>query len=69
MIAHSVYLRATGWMAAVRFPARATNFSLLHSVQTDSGANSASYPMRLGNEWWSYTSIHQSKFMACCIIN
>jgi hypothetical protein len=30
---------ATGWMAGVRFPARATDFSLLHRVQTSSGAH------------------------------
>jgi hypothetical protein len=36
---------ATGWMARVRFPARERDFSLLHSIQTGSGALPASYAM------------------------
>jgi hypothetical protein len=41
---------ATGYrlddqMIGVRFPAGAGNFSLRHHVQTDSGANPASYPV------------------------
>jgi hypothetical protein len=35
----------TGWMAGVRFPAGARDFSILHSVHTGSGAHPASYPM------------------------
>jgi hypothetical protein len=36
-----------GWMARVRFPAGARDFSLLHSIQNSSGsrANPASYLM------------------------
>jgi hypothetical protein len=40
-------IMATGWTARVRFPAM-QDFSLLHSVQTDSGAHPASYPMHTG---------------------
>jgi hypothetical protein len=40
-----VYLRATGWTAEVRFPARIRYFSLLHRVQTGSGAHPTSYPV------------------------
>jgi hypothetical protein len=36
---------ATGWTALVRFPVGAKDFSLLHSVQTGSGAHLTSYPM------------------------
>jgi hypothetical protein len=36
---------AMGWTTRVRIPAGAINLSLLHSVQTDSGAHPASYPM------------------------
>jgi hypothetical protein len=32
-------------MAEVQFPARKTDFSLLHSVQTNSGTHPASYPV------------------------
>jgi hypothetical protein len=39
---------ATGWAAWVRFPTEARNFSLIHSVDTDSGAHPASYPMSTG---------------------
>jgi hypothetical protein len=38
---------ATGWTARVQFPVW-QDFSLPHSVQTDSGAHSASYPMDIG---------------------
>jgi hypothetical protein len=41
----SVYEPATGWTARVRFSARARAFSLLHSIQTGSGAHRASYQM------------------------
>jgi hypothetical protein len=40
---------ATGLTAGVRFPARARNFVLLHSVQTGSKAHLASYPMSTGS--------------------
>jgi hypothetical protein len=36
------------WLARVRFPAGAIDFSLLHVVQTGSGADPASYPMGTG---------------------
>jgi hypothetical protein len=41
-IAQLVWRRATGWMAGVRFPVGGRDFSLLHSVQTGSGAHPAS---------------------------
>jgi hypothetical protein len=34
-----------GWAAGVWFPAGARKFPLLHTVQTGSGTNPASYPM------------------------
>jgi hypothetical protein len=37
--------RVTGWTVGMRFPAGARNCSLLHSVETDSGAHPAAYPM------------------------
>jgi hypothetical protein len=40
----------TGWTARVRFPA-VQIFSLLHSVQTDSGAHRASYTMGTGGSF------------------
>jgi hypothetical protein len=40
-MAQSVGRRATSWMAGVRFPAGAKDFSLLHSVQVGSGAHPA----------------------------
>jgi hypothetical protein len=48
-IAHSVYLRITGWVAAIRFPAGGKGFSLLHSVQTGSGNPPASYSIGTGD--------------------
>jgi hypothetical protein len=36
------------WTAGVQFPAEPTGFSLLHTVQTDSGVHTASYPMGTG---------------------
>jgi hypothetical protein len=33
------------WTVGVRFPAGASDFSLLHSVQTGSGAHPYSYPI------------------------
>jgi hypothetical protein len=44
-IALSVQRRDTGWTSGDRLPAEATNFSLVYSVQTGSGAHRASYPM------------------------
>jgi hypothetical protein len=41
---------ATGWTALVRFPA-VLDLSLLHSVQTGSGAHPASYPMGTGGSF------------------
>jgi hypothetical protein len=38
----------SGWMTGVRFPTGERDFSLLHSVQTGSGAHPASYPMGTG---------------------
>jgi hypothetical protein len=41
---------ATGWCwtDGIKFPTEAREFSLLHSVQTGSGAHPASYPMGKG---------------------
>jgi hypothetical protein len=39
--------KATGRMTGVRFPTGAGDFSLLHTVQTGSGAHPASYPALL----------------------
>jgi hypothetical protein len=39
------------WTARVRFPTGGRHFSLLHAVQTDYGANPASYPMGLGGSF------------------
>jgi hypothetical protein len=47
-IAQSVYRQATCWMAGLRFPAWERDFSPLHSVQTGSGAHSASYAVDSG---------------------
>jgi hypothetical protein len=47
-IALSVYRWATSWKAGVRFPTGTIYFSLLHSIQTGSGARPASYPMGSG---------------------
>jgi hypothetical protein len=57
---------ATGWKARVRFPA-VQDFSFLHSVQTGSGTQPASYPMGTGGSFpggkaagawsWPLTSI------------
>jgi hypothetical protein len=44
-IAQSVQRHGTCWTAGVRFLAGARDFSLLHSVQTGSGAHPASCPM------------------------
>jgi hypothetical protein len=41
---------ATG-KAGVRFPARARDFPLLHSVQTGSGAHPSSYPIDAGGSF------------------
>jgi hypothetical protein len=49
-IAQSVWRRAMGWMAKVRFPA-VQDFSLLHSVHTDSGAHPVSYAMGTGSSF------------------
>jgi hypothetical protein len=45
-MADSVYRRATGWTAGVRFQRGARDFSLLIIVQPGSGACPASCPMR-----------------------
>jgi hypothetical protein len=37
--------RARDWTVGVQFPAGRRDFSLLHSVQTGSGAHPASYPL------------------------
>jgi hypothetical protein len=44
----SIQRQATGWTAGARFSVRAKNLSLLHSVQTGSGAHAASYPTSTG---------------------
>jgi hypothetical protein len=43
-VRQSVYRRAMGWTARVRFPA-VQGFFLLHSVQTGYGAHPVPYPM------------------------
>jgi hypothetical protein len=43
-IAQSVWRRAKGWVARLRFPT-VQDFSALHRVQADSGAHPASYPI------------------------
>jgi hypothetical protein len=43
-IAQSVLWQAMGWVTGVRFSAGARDLSLLHSVQTGSGAHPISYP-------------------------
>jgi hypothetical protein len=48
---------APGWTAGVRFPAEARNFSLLHSVQTGSGAHPASC---LTDTWVSFLIFYPS---------
>jgi hypothetical protein len=50
-IARLVQRRTTGWMAKLRFPAAARDFSLLHGVQTGSEAHPASYPMGAGGSF------------------
>jgi hypothetical protein len=47
--AQSVQLWATAWTAGVRFPAGTRDFSVLHSVQTGSGAHQTSNPMGTGD--------------------
>jgi hypothetical protein len=42
---------ATSWKAGVRFPARATNIFLFHSVQSGFGAHPAFYPV---GTWGSF---------------
>jgi hypothetical protein len=42
---------AISWKAGVLFPAGARNFSLLHTVQTGSGAHPASSPMGTGDSF------------------
>jgi hypothetical protein len=49
-MAQAVHRQATGWTARVRFPA-AQDFSVLHSVQTGSGAHLASYPTGIGSSF------------------
>jgi hypothetical protein len=49
-VAQSVSRRAAGWTARLRFPA-VQDFSLLHSVQTGSGAHLASYPIGTGSSF------------------
>jgi hypothetical protein len=40
-----------GWTAGIRFPAGVRHFSLLYSIQTDSGAHSASCPVGNGGSF------------------
>jgi hypothetical protein len=42
---------AMSWTAGVRFPARARNISLFHSVQTGFGAHPAFYPVVTGGSF------------------
>jgi hypothetical protein len=48
-IAQSVQQRTTGWTAEARFPAGTGDSSLLHSIQTGSGAFPSSYPTGTGS--------------------
>jgi hypothetical protein len=41
----------TGWTAGVQFSAEGGDFSLLHSVQTGSGAHPVSYQMGTGGSF------------------
>jgi hypothetical protein len=50
-IARSVYRLGYGLDGWVRFPAGATDFSLLHSVLTGHEAHPASYPMGTGDSF------------------
>jgi hypothetical protein len=43
----------TGWTARARFPAVARYISLLHNVQTSSGAHPVSYTMGTGSSFIS----------------
>jgi hypothetical protein len=40
-----------GWTAGVRFATGARDFSVIHSIQTSSGAHPASYPMGTGGSF------------------
>jgi hypothetical protein len=42
---------ATGWTAGVRFSVRERDFFVLHSVQADSEAHPASYPVDTGGSF------------------
>jgi hypothetical protein len=48
--------RPTGWTAGVRSPVGARDFSLLHSVQTSSGAHPVSYEIGTGG---SFTGVKE----------
>jgi hypothetical protein len=50
--------RALCWMAGVWFPAGARDFSLLHSIQTDSGTHQASFPMGVRRPWRQADHLH-----------
>jgi hypothetical protein len=50
-IAQSVWLWDMGWMTGVLVPVGATDFSPLHSAQTSSEAQPASYPMGAGGSF------------------
>jgi hypothetical protein len=63
----ATYYGLDHWKIAVRFPAKAGNFSIRHRVQTGSGAHPASYPIgtvgsflggKTAGAWsWQLTSI------------
>jgi hypothetical protein len=57
VIVQSVLVLATNWTIDDRFPAGAGNFSLLHRVQTTSGAYPASYPMGTGGSFFGGKSV------------
>jgi hypothetical protein len=50
-VAQLVQRRPTGWVAGIRFPTGERDYSLLHSVQTGSGAHPASYPVGTGSSF------------------
>jgi hypothetical protein len=55
---------AMGWTAGVRLSAGEINFSLLHSMQTVSGAHPVSYLMGTGVEWSGREANHSHQCSA-----
>jgi hypothetical protein len=64
-IAQTVYWRVTGWAAWVRLQ----DFSILHGIQTGSGAHPTSYPMGTRGsfprvKWQGHEADHSFPFSA-----